>query len=499
MGQKDKKSENKKSDAVNSIKDEKTADKKSNNTVEKKPVKITETILRDAHQSLIATRMTTEQMLPIISKMDEVGYHSVECWGGATFDASLRFLKEDPWERLRKLREGFKNTKLQMLFRGQNILGYNHYADDVVEYFVQKSIANGIDIIRIFDCLNDIRNLKTAVDAAKKEKGEVQVALSYTLGDSYTLDYWKNIAKNIEDMGADSLCIKDMAGLLTPYKATELISALKDSVKIPLDLHTHYTSGVASMTYLKAVEAGCDIIDTAMSPFALGTSQPATEVMVETFKGTPYDTGLDQAKLADIAEYFRPIREEALESGLMSTKVLGVNIKTLRYQVPGGMLSNLVKQLKDMGQEDKFDKVLEEVPRVRKEFGEPPLVTPSSQIVGTQAVLNVVTGERYKMVTKESKKLLSGEFGQTVKPFDKEVQKKCIGDVKPITCRPADLIKPQLPQMEKEMQEYKQQDEDVLSYALFPQVATDFFKYRQAQQTKVDASVADTEGKVYPV
>ena len=466
---------------------------------EKKPLKITETVLRDAHQSLIATRMTTEQMLPIVDKMDKIGYHAVECWGGATFDASLRFLKEDPWERLRKLRDGFKNTKLQMLFRGQNILGYNHYADDVVEYFVQKSIANGIDIIRIFDCLNDLRNLETAVKAANKENGHAQIALSYTLGDAYTLDYWKDMAKRIEDMGAKSLCIKDMAGLLVPTKATELVQALKESVEIPIDLHTHYTSGVASMTYMKAVEAGCDIIDTAISPFSMGTSQPATEVMVEAFKGTEYDTGLDQAKLAEIADYFRPMREDALKSGLMNTKVLGVNIQTLRYQVPGGMLSNLVSQLKEMGQEDKYDQVLEEVPRVRKDFGEPPLVTPSSQIVGTQAVLNVVSGERYKMVTKESKKLLSGQFGQTVKPFNPEVQKKCIGDEKPITCRPADLIKPQLADIEKEMAQYKQQDEDVLSYALFPQVATEFFKYREAQQNKVDASAADTETKAYPV
>ena len=457
--------------------------------IEKKPLKITETILRDAHQSLIATRMTTEQMLPIVDKMDKVGYHAVECWGGATFDASLRFLKEDPWERLRKLRDGFKNTKLQMLFRGQNILGYNHYADDVVEYFVQKSIANGIDIIRIFDCLNDIRNLETAVNAANKENGHAQVALCYTLGDAYTLDYWKDMAKKI----------KDMAGLLVPAKATELVQALKESCDIPIDLHTHYTSGVASMTYMKAVEAGCDIIDTAMSPFSMGTSQPATEVMVEAFKGTPYDTGLDQTKLAEIADYFRPMREEALKSGLMNTKVLGVNIQTLRYQVPGGMLSNLVSQLKEMGQEDKYEAVLEEVPRVRKDFGEPPLVTPSSQIVGTQAVLNVVSGERYKMVTKESKKILMGEFGKTVKPFNPEVQKKCIGDAEPITCRPADLIKPQLADIEKEMAQYKQQDEDVLSYALFPQVATEFFKYREAQQQKVDASVADTESKAYPV
>ncbi|MDO5382455.1 MAG: oxaloacetate decarboxylase subunit alpha [Eubacteriales bacterium] len=472
----------------------------------KKPLKITETVLRDAHQSLIATRMTTEQMLPIIDKMDKVGYHSVECWGGATFDASLRFLKEDPWERLRKLRDGFKNTKLQMLFRGQNILGYNHYSDDVVEYFVQKSIANGIDIIRIFDCFNDLRNLQTAVNAVKMVKKEnpnahAQIALSYTLGDAYTLDYWKETAKRIEDMGADSICIKDMAGLLVPYKATELVQALKEGSSLPIQMHTHYTSGVASMTYLKSVEAGADIIDTAISPFSMGTSQPATEVMVETFKGTPYDTGLDQNLLAEIANYFQPMREEALKSGLMNTKVLGVNIKTLLYQVPGGMLSNLVSQLKEAGAEDKYQAVLEEIPRVRKDYGEPPLVTPSSQIVGTQAVLNVLQGERYKMITKESKKVLAGEFGQTVKPFNPEVQKKAIGDKEPITCRPADLIEPQLEKFENDpvVQQYKQQDEDVLSYALFPQVATEFFKYREAQQTKVDPAKADTETKSYPV
>ena len=465
----------------------------------KKPLKITETILRDAHQSLIATRMSTEQMLPIIDKMDKVGYHSVECWGGATFDASLRFLKEDPWERLRKLKDGFKNTKLQMLFRGQNILGYNHYADDVVEYFVQKSIANGIDIIRIFDCFNDLRNLETAVKAANKEKGHAQIALSYTLGDAYTLDYWRETARKIEEMGADSICIKDMAGLLVPYEATKLVTALKEGTKLPIQLHTHYTSGVASMTYLKAVEAGCDVIDTAMSPFSMGTSQPATEVMVETFKGTEYDTGLDQNLLAEIADYFRPMQEEALKSGLLNPKVMGVNIKTLLYQVPGGMLSNLVSQLKDAKAEDKYYDVLEEIPKVRKDFGEPPLVTPSSQIVGTQAVMNVLQGERYKLVTKESKKVLAGEFGQTIKPFDAEVQKKCIGDVEPITCRPADLIEPQLAKYEKEIEQWKEQDEDVLSYALFPQVATEFFKYRAAQKTKVDAAVADTENKAYPV
>ena len=465
----------------------------------KRPVKITETILRDAHQSLIATRMTTEEMLPILETMDKVGYHAVECWGGATFDASLRFLKEDPWDRLRKLRAGFKNTKLQMLFRGQNILGYRHYADDVVEYFVQKSIANGIDIIRIFDALNDIRNLECAVKATNKEKGHAQIAISYTLGDAYTTEYYVNMAKRIEELGASSICIKDMAGLLVPYEATRLVSALKAAVQIPINLHTHYTSGVAGMTYLKAVEAGCDIIDTAMSPFAMGTSQPATEVMVETFKGTPYDTGFDQNVLAEIADYFRPMRDRALDTGLLNPKVMGVDIKTLLYQVPGGMLSNLVSQLKEQKAEDKYYDVLQEVPRVRKDFGEPPLVTPSSQIVGTQAVLNVLSGERYKMVTKESKALLSGEYGQTAKPFNREVQKKAIGDKEPITCRPADLIEPELHKIEAEIADWKQQDEDVLSYALFPQVAMDFFKYRQAQQTGIDVNAADSTNKAYPV
>ncbi len=464
-------------------------------------VKITETILRDAHQSLIATRMPTSMMLPIVEKMDQVGYHAVECWGGATFDASLRFLKEDPWDRLRKLRDGFKNTKLQMLFRGQNILGYSQYPDDVVEYFVQKSIANGIDIIRIFDCLNDIRNLETAVNACNKEKGHAQVALSYTLGDAYTLEYWKDMAKRIEDMGASSICIKDMAGLLVPAKAYELVSALKESTSLPIDLHTHYTSGVASMTYMKAVEAGCDIIDTAISPFSMGTSQPATEVMVAAFEGTEYDTGLDQNLLSEIADYFRPYREECLENGLMNTKVMGVNINTLRYQVPGGMLSNLVSQLKEQGAEDKYEEVLEEVPRVRKDLGEPPLVTPSSQIVGTQAVFNVLMGERYKVASGQTKDILLGKYGQTVKPFNPEVVDKVLGDEKDqaITCRPADLLEPGLPKFEEECKEWKQQDEDVLSYALFPQVATEFFKYRQAQQSKVDPNKADKENKAYPV
>ena len=444
--------------------------------VVKKPVQITETILRDAHQSLIATRMTTDEMLPAVPMLDEIGYRAVECWGGATFDAALRFLHEDPWVRLRKFKDGFKKTKLQMLFRGQNI-----------------------DVIRIFDCLNDLRNLKTAVDAAKLEGAEAQIALSYTLGDAYTLDYWTTMAREVEEMGADSICIKDMAGLLVPKAATELVTALKAGSSLPIEMHTHYTSGCASMTYMKAVEAGADILDCAISPFALGTSQPATEVMVEAFRGTEFDTGLNLDKLAEIADYFRPIREKYLENGLMNPKNMGVNIKTLQYQVPGGMLSNLTSQLAQQHAEDKFYEVLEEVPRVRKDMGDPPLVTPSSQIVGTQAVMNVLTGKRYMVVPQETKDMFLGRYGKSTKPFDPEIQKQVIGNETPITCRPADLLEDKLPEYEKAISSYKKQDEDVLTYALFPSVALDYFKYREAQDTGVDTKSADSENKAYPV
>lgn len=453
-----------------------------------KKVQLVETVLRDAHQSLIATRMKTEEMLPIINKMDRVGYRAVECWGGATFDACLRFLDEDPWIRLRKLRDGFKNTKLQMLFRGQNILGYSHYPDDVVEYFVQRSVANGIDILRIFDCLNDLRNLETSVRAAKKEKAEVQIALCYTIGEAYTLDYWKNIAGKIEDMGADSICIKDMAGLLKPYQAGELVAALKEITKLPVNLHTHYTSGVADMTVLKAVESSCDIIDTAISPFALGTSQPATEVIVEALRDTPYDTGLNQELLAEIAEYFGGIKESDIENGLYDLKLQSIDMNTLKFQVPGGMLSNLISQLKEAGKEEILPAVLEEIPRVRDDFGQPPLVTPSSQIVGTQAVLNVLSGERYKAVPTESRKFLMGEYGQTVKPFSIEVQRKIIGEAEPITCRPADLLHPCLGVCEAEIANVKHQMEDVLTYALFPSAAKDYFEKRESEMLKIDRS-----------
>lgn len=464
-----------------------------------KAVEITETVLRDAHQSLIATRMTTEDILPIVEKMDKIGYHSLEAWGGATFDSCLRFLNEDPWERLRKIKDKAKNSPLQMLFRGQNILGYRHYADDIVEYFVQKSIANGIDILRIFDALNDVRNLECAINACKKEGGHLQATVCYTLSDYHTNEKFVDMAKQLENMGADSICIKDMSGLLLPYTAYDLVSKMKQAVKIPIQLHTHYTSGVASMTYLKAIEAGVDIIDCAMSPLAMGTSQPPTEPMVAALQGTEYDTGLDLDALTEITEYFVPLRQKYLDSGLLNTKVMGVDINTLKYQVPGGMLSNMVSQLKQMGAEDKFAEVLKEVPRVRADLGYPPLVTPSSQIVGTQAVMNVITGERYKMIPNETKGIVRGEYGATPAPISDEIVKKIIGDEKRVTCRYADTLEPELDKMRKECAEWIEQDEDVLSYALFGQVAVKFFEYRRAQKYKIDADLVDMENKTYPI
>ncbi len=462
-------------------------------------VKITETVLRDSHQSLVATRMTTDEMLPILEKMDGIGYHSLEAWGGATFDSCMRFLNEDPWERLRKIRAAVKNTKLQMLFRGQNILGYRHYADDVVEYFVQKSIANGIDILRIFDALNDPRNLKTAINATKKEGGHVQAAVSYTTGPVYNTEYYTRYARQLEEMGADSICLKDMAGLLKPYDAYELVKALKETVKIPIQLHTHYTAGVASMTLIKAIEAGVDVVDTAISPMAMGTSQPPTEPLVASLAGTQYDTGLDLAKLDEISKYFMPLREKYMESGLLDPKVLKVDVNALLYQVPGGMLSNLVSQLKQAGKSDKFTEVLEEVPRVRADAGYPPLVTPSSQIVGTQAVFNVIMGERYKNVTKEFKGLIRGEYGKSPMPIDPEFQKKIIGDAKPITYRPADDLKPELDELREKVKPWAIQEEDVLSYALFEQVATKFFDWRKNQLYGIDADNADADNKIHTV
>ena len=451
-----------------------------------KPVKITETILRDAHQSLIATRMTTDEILPAVEMLDKVGYHSLEAWGGATFDACLRFLNEDPWERLRKIKDRAKNTPLQMLFRGQNILGYRHYADDVVEYFVKKSIANGIDIIRIFDALNDVRNLQTAINATKKEGGHVQAAISYTISPVHNIDFFVKLAKEYENCGADSICIKDMAGLLIPYEAEKLVTELKKAVKVPIQLHTHYTSGVASMTYLKAIEAGVDVVDCALSPLSMGTSQPATEPLVKSLEGTPFDTGINLDALTEVADYFKPLRDEYLSSGLMNTKVLGVDINTLKYQVPGGMLSNLVSQLKQQNAEDKFEEVLKEIPRVREDLGWLPLVTPTSQIVGTQAVLNVLMGERYKMVSKETKGIVKGEYGKTPVPISDEFRKKIIGDEEPITCRPADLLKPELKELKEKCKQWTKQEEDVLSYALFDQVATKYFENREPKVQNID-------------
>lgn len=464
-----------------------------------KKIKICDCTLRDGQQSLIATRMRIEDMLPILGKMDQVGFSSLEVWGGATFDSCLRYLKEDPWERLRKFKSVCKNTKLQMLLRGQNLLGYKHYADDVVECFVRKSIENGIDIIRIFDALNDARNLETAVNATKKENAHAQLAISYTLSDVHTLEYYVNLAKQYRDLGADSICIKDMAGLLLPKAAYDLVKALKEEIDLPIQIHSHYTSGVAAMTYLKAIEAGADIIDTDMSPLSMGTAQPATEVMVGALKGTEFDTGLDDNLLKEISDYFKPIREKAIESGLLSTKMLAVDIATLLYQVPGGMLSNLVSQLKNANAEDKYEEVLKEIPKVREDLGFPPLVTPSSQIVGTQAVLNVLMGERYKMVPKETKDIVRGMYGRTPVQISDEIRKKIIGDEKPITCRPADKIKPQLKKFRKEIKDYIKQEEDVLSYALFPQQALDFFKFRQAQEFGIDPLLADANRHIYPV
>jgi len=460
---------------------------------------ITETILRDAHQSLIATRMTTEEMLPMLEDLDKIGFHSLECWGGATFDSCLRFLNEDPWERLRIIRDKCPNTKLQMLFRGQNMLGYRHYADDVVEYFVQKSVANGIDIIRIFDALNDIKNLKTAIDAAKKEKAHVQAAFSYTTGDVFTLDYYKKYAKQLEEAGADSICIKDMAALLTPYATYDLVKAMKETVKIPIQIHSHYTSGLGSMVLMKAIEAGADVVDTAMSPLALGTSHPATESMVAALQGTEYDTGLDLEALDNIAKYVDTLREKYLAEGLLNPKMMKADAKALIYQVPGGMLSNLLSQLKQAGKEDQLLDVLQEVPRVREDCGNPPLVTPSSQIVGTQAVFNVIAGERYKMVTKEFKGIVKGEYGTTPTPIDPEFRKKIIGDEEPITCRPADLLEPELDKLREECKQWCEQEEDVLSYAQFGQVAVKYFEHRNNAKYGVDAAHADAQNKVHPV
>lgn len=463
-------------------------------------VKITDTILRDAHQSQAATRMRTSDMLPVCDKLDKVGYYSLEMWGGATFDSCLRFLNEDPWERLRQLKKALPNTKLQMLLRGQNLLGYKHYADDVVDYFVKKAIENGIDIIRVFDALNDTRNMETSIKAIKKYNGIAEVALSYTISPIHTEDYFVGLAAELQEMGADIICIKDMANLLLPYSAYSLVKRLKSETNLPIVLHTHDKTGTGAMTYLKAIEAGVDIIDTALSPLGGGTSQPATEAIVATLEGTEYDTGLSLDLLGEIADHFRTVADRLTAEGWRDpAKVLPVDVKTLKYQVPGGMLSNLIGQLKQLNAMDKYYDVLNEVPKVRKDFGYPPLVTPTSQIVGTQAVMNVISGERYKRVTKESKGLLIGEYGRLPGEVNEEIRNQILGDTPLITHRPADDLPPELDKYRDEIKEFYTQEEDVLSYALFPQVAINYFKYRQARDQKIDRTLLDEKNNIMPI
>lgn len=454
----------------------------------KRYVGITDTTLRDGHQSLLATRMKTKDMLPIAEEMDEIGFYSLEVWGGATFDTCMRFLNEDPWERLKALRKAFKKTKLQMLLRGQNLVGYKHYADDVVEAFVAKAAEHGIDIFRIFDALNDVRNMQKAIEEVKKNKKHVQATISYTLGPIYDLDYYLDLGRKLKELGADSICIKDMAGILAPYAAYDLVKALKKEIGLPIQVHTHYTSGMGSMMYLKAVEAGADVIDTANSALALGTSQPATETMVAVLNEGPYDTGIDLNRLTGLAEYFKKVRKNYAEFDVYKS---GVDVNVLRYQVPGGMLSNFITQLSQQNAMDKFEEVLQEVPRVRADLGYPPLVTPSSQIVGSQAVLNVLMGERYKMVTNEVKNYMRGLYGQPPGKVNEEVRKKIIGDEEPITVRPADLIEPQMEQVRKEIGHLAETEEELLLYALFPQVAKPFLEDRAAGKWKVDLNLAD--------
>jgi oxaloacetate decarboxylase alpha subunit len=463
-------------------------------------IKITETILRDAHQSQAATRMRLQDMLPAAGELDKIGYHSVECWGGATFDTAIRYLREDPWHRLRALREAMPNTKLQMLLRGQNLLGYKHYADDIVDMFVKKSIENGIDIIRVFDALNDLRNLEQAIKSIKKYKGICEASFCYTISPAHNIDYFVRIAKQLQKMGADIICIKDMANLLLPYPAYELVKALKSEVGLPIHVHTHNTAGTGAMVYLKCIEAGAEIIDTALSPFANGTSQPATESMIATLAGTQYDTGLSLESMYPAVRHFEKIADRLKQEGFINDKVMTTDVNALIYQVPGGMISNLISQLEKQGALDKYNEVMQEVPKVRQDIGYPPLVTPSSQIVGIQAVLNVLSGERYKMVTKEFKSVLKGEYGSLLFPPSEELLNKTgISKEEIITCRPADMIKPEYNKLKSEIKQYYTQEEDVLTYAMFPQVALDYFKWRQARDIGVDAALMDRENNIHPI
>ena len=452
-------------------------------------VKIVDTCLRDGHQSLLATRLTTDDILPVAELLDKAGYYALEVWGGATYDSCLRFLNEDPWERLDLIRKACPNTKLQMLFRGQNILGYRHYSDELVEKFVEKSLEHGIDIIRVFDALNDLRNLKSAVDATNKYKakygGHCQIALSYTTSPVHTIDYYVELAKKVEKMGADSICIKDMAGVLLPEAAYELFSRLKKSVNIPLELHTHCTGGIAEMTVMKAIQGGCDIIDTALSPLSGGTSQPCTESLEYALQGTEYDPKLDLSYLNKAAEKLGVVKDRFLKAGKLNPKALSVNPNILKYQVPGGMLSNLMSQLAAQDAMDKFEDVLKEIPRVRKDLGYPPLVTPLSQMVGTQAVMNVLFGERYKSCPKEIKDYLKGLYGQAPAPINEDIRKKIIGDAKVITHRPADDIAPEFDAMKAKYGDICERDEDVLSCALFENVAVKFLENKRAPKEDV--------------
>lgn len=464
-------------------------------------LKITETALRDGHQSLIATRLTTDEIIPILKTMDEVGYYSLEVWGGATFDACIRFLNEDPWERLRLMRKNVKNTKLQMLLRGQNLLGYRNYADDTVDKFIELSIKNGIDIIRVFDALNDVRNIEASMKAIKKYNGHCQCAISYTTSDVHTTEYYLNLIKTMESMGADSICIKDMAGVLTPYNAYDLVKSIKEITNLPIELHTHCTSGIADMIYMKAVEAGVDIIDTAISPFSGGTSQPPTESLAVTFAGMDRNPGLNMDKLLEVADYFKPIRDKYMNEGILNPKVLLTDPQTLKYLVPGGMLSNLLSQLKQQNASDRYEEVLKEVPRVRSDLGYPPLVTPMSQMVGTQALFNVLSGERYKLIPKEIKDYVRGNYGKSPAVISEKIRKKIIGDEEVITVRPADLIEPEFEDMKKEAGDLAKCDEDVLTYALFPQVAPKFLeekynKHKIKEETKTNIIEKKSENEI---
>ncbi len=458
------------------------------------PIKITETVLRDGQQSLIATKLKTKEILPILKKMDKVGYYSMEVWGGATFDSCLRFLNEDPWERLREIHKVVKNTKLQMLLRGQNLLGYKHYADDVVEAFIKKSIENGIDIIRVFDALNDTRNMETSIRVIKEGGAHCQCAICYTTSPIHTLDYYVELSIKLEELGAHSICINDMAGILTPYSAYELVKKLKVAVKIPLCLHAHCTSGIASMTYLKAVEAGVDIIDTAISPFSEGTSQPPTESMVLTLKESPRDPKLDINLLGEIADYFRPIKEKYRENGILNPKVMNVEPRIITYQVPGGMLSNLLSQLKAQGVESKYKEVLIEIPRVREDLGFPPLITPLIQMVGTQAVFNILSGVRYKIIPKELKDYVKGLYGSPPTAIKDEIKTKIIGDMKIITQRPADLLEPEMDKYENEIGDLATTYEDVLTFALFPRISKKFFEDRLS--ANINSNICDSYKKI---